>query len=107
MRIYLSSTDKYKNEPLFETLVYLAKKRKMSGATVIRGIMGYGASSAVSSTRFWPVSEKLPMIVEIVDEKEKIEDFYRFLEPYLEKVNKGITVSVEKTRILLQKKGVK
>jgi PII-like signaling protein len=105
MRIYLSSTDKFKNEPLYETLVFMAKKNKMAGATVLKGVMGFGASSAVTSTRFWEVSEKLPMVVEIVDEKEKIESFFSFIKPILDKVKKGIMVSVEKTEVLMHKSG--
>jgi uncharacterized protein len=107
MRIYLSSTDKYKNEPLFEKLVFLAKKHRMAGATVIKGVMGFGASSAVTSTRFWAVSEKLPMIIEVVDEKEKIAGFFRIIKPYLDKVRKGIMVSIEKTDVLMYKQGGK
>lgn len=107
LKVYLSSTDKFKNDPLYETIVFLAKEHKMSGATVIKGIMGFGASSAVSNTRFWAVSEKLPMIVEIIDEKEKIEDFFNILKPYLEKVKKGIMVSVENIEVILYKPGGK
>ncbi len=107
LRIYLSSTDLYNNEPLFETLVFLAKKNKMAGATVIKGVMGFGASSSVTSTRFWSVSEKLPMIVEIVDEKEKVDNFFTIIKPYLDKVKKGIMASVEETEILMYKPGEK
>ncbi len=107
MRIYLSSTDKFKNEPLFETLVFLAKRNHMAGATVTKGVMGFGASSAVTSTRFWSVSEKLPMIIEIIDTEEKISDFFRIIKPYLEKVKKGITVSVEQAQVLMYKSGAK
>jgi PII-like signaling protein len=70
-------------------------------------VMGFGASSAVTSTRFWSVSEKLPLIVEIVDEKEKIEKFIAVTRPVLEKVKKGIMVSVEKTDVLMYKSGGK
>ena len=107
MRIYLSSTDKFKNAPLFETLVFLAKRNTMAGATVIKGVMGFGASSAVTSTRFWSVSEKLPMIIEIIDEKEKIENFFTIIKPYLEKVKKGIMVSIENAEIMMYKAGGK
>jgi PII-like signaling protein len=107
LRIYLSSTDKFDNEPLFEKLVFLAKKNKLAGATVIKGVMGFGASSAVTSTRFWSVSEKLPLIVEIVDEKEKIEKFIAATKPILEKVKKGIMVSIEKTDVVMYKSGGK
>ncbi len=107
MRIYLSSTDKFKNAPLYETLVFLAKRNKMAGATVLKGVMGFGASSAVTSTRFWSVSEKLPMIIEIIDEEEKINKFFKVIKPYLEKVKKGIMVSVEHAQVVMYKSGGK
>jgi len=107
MRIYLSSTDKLKNAPLFETLVFLAKRNKMAGATVIKGVMGFGASSSITSTRFWSVSEKLPLIIEIIDEEEKINNFFKIIKPYLEKVKKGIMVTIETTDVLMYKSGRK
>lgn len=107
LRIYLSSTDKFGNEPLYETLVFQAKEKGMTGATVIKGVMGFGASSAVTSTRFWSVSEKLPIIIEIVDEEEKLKNFFAGIQPILEKVKKGIMVSMEETTILYFKTGGK
>ncbi len=105
LKIYLSSTDKYKNEPFYEKLVFLAKKNNMAGATVLKGVMGFGASSAVSSTRFWSVSEKLPIIVEIIDEEEKIAGFFNIIKPYIDRVKKGIIVSLEKNEVVFYKSG--
>lgn len=107
MRIYLSSTDIFENAPLYETLVFMAKRNKMAGATVIKGVMGFGASSAVTSARFWSVSEKLPIVVEIIDEETKIKGFFTIIKPILEKVKKGILVSLENTDVLLYKSGSK
>jgi len=107
MRIYLSSTDIFENAPLYETLVFMAKRNNMAGATVIKGVMGFGASSAVTSTRFWSVSEKLPIVVEIIDEETKIEGFFTIIKPILEKVKKGILVSLQNTDVLLYKSGSK
>ncbi len=107
MRIYLSSTDILDKAPLYESLVFMAKNNKMAGATVIKGVMGFGASSAVTSTRFWTVSEKLPIIVEIVDERQKIDAFFSLIKPSLERVKKGLMVSIEKTEVLLYKSGKK
>lgn len=107
MRIYLSSTDKFKNAPLFETIVFLAKRNKVAGATVLKGVMGFGPSSAITNSRFWSVSEKLPLIIEIIDDQEKIENFFNVIKPYLEKMDKGILVTIEKTDVLLYKTGGK
>ncbi len=105
LKIYLSSTDKFRNAPLYETIVFLAKRQKMAGATVLRGVMGFGASSAIASARFWDVSEKLPMVIEIVDEAEKVDNFFSFIKPYLDKVRNGCTVTIEKTNVVLYKAG--
>ena len=70
LRIYISSTDKFKHSPLYEVIVYSAKRCGIAGATVIKGIMGYGASSEIYSSKLWEISEKLPLIVEIIDESQ-------------------------------------
>ncbi len=71
---------------LYEVIVYAAKRYGMAGATVLKGVMGYGASSSISSMKFFELSEKLPMIIEIVDTADKIDEFTEILLPYLEKI---------------------
>ncbi len=105
MRIFVSSTDKFRHSPLYEVIVYAAKRYGMAGATVLKGVMGYGASSSISSMKFFELSEKLPMIIEIVDDAEKIDEFTKILLPYLEKIRYGCLVTVEKSNVTLYKKG--
>ena len=105
LRIFMSNTDKFKHKPLYEVIVYAAKKQGIAGATVIKGIMGYGSSSVINSIRFWEVSEKLPVIVEIIDEAEKIEKFYQTIRPYFDKVEKGILITLEKANVIYCKTG--
>jgi PII-like signaling protein len=88
-------------------VVFAAKRFGLSGATVLKGILGFGASSAISSSRFFEISEKLPMVVEIVDEAEKIEKFTHYILPYFEKAKKGCMITIENTTIILYKKGIK
>ena len=107
LKIFISSTDKVRSEPLYESLVFLAKQHNMAGATVLRGVMGYGASSVVHSVKFWEYSEKLPMIVEIIDEKEKIENFFEIIKPMLESMEKGCLVSMETINVMIYKPGKK
>jgi uncharacterized protein len=107
MRIFVSSTDKFKHSPLYEVIVYAAKRYGLAGATVIKGIMGYGASSNISSVKFFELTEKLPMIIEIVDESEKIEQFTEVVLPYFEKIRSGCMITIEKANIVLYKKGTK
>jgi uncharacterized protein len=107
MRIFVSSTDKFRHTPLYEVIVYAAKRYGMAGATVLKGIMGYGASSSISSMKFFELSEKLPMIIEIVDDSEKIERFTGILLPFFDKISYGCLITVEKATITLYRKGIK
>jgi len=75
LRIFIGESDKHQGIPLYEWLVKEAKKLGLAGATVIRGIEGYGAHSRIHTTKILDLSTDLPIIVEIVDELEKIEKF--------------------------------
>lgn len=107
LRIYVSSTDKFKHAPLYEMIVYAAKRYNMAGATVLKGVMGFGASSAITSAKFWEITEKLPMVVEIVDEPAKIDWFFAIIKPFFEKTKNGCVVTMENTRVCLFKTGDK
>jgi len=106
MRIYISSTDKFMHSPLYEVIVYAARRQGIAGATVIKGTMGYGASSEVHSTRLWEISEKLPLIIEIIDESDKINSFFESIKGYFDKAGKGHLITVEETTILLHRPGL-
>ena len=105
LRIFLSSTDKFKHEPLYKVIVFAAKRYGLTGATVLKGVMGFGASSAVYSPTYWEITEKVPMVVELIDESEKIEKFIETILPYFDNINKGVMITVEKATIILHKRG--
>ena len=105
LRIFVSSTDKFKHGLLYETLVFAAKRYGLSGATVLKGVMGFGSSSVIRSTRFWEITEKLPVIIEIVDEADKIEKFTQKILPWFDKINTGCLITSEKADIVLFKQG--
>jgi PII-like signaling protein len=106
LKIYASNTDKVGAELLYEHIVYLAKAKGISGVTVYRGIMGYGMSSNhVTSTRFWELTEKLPVTIEIIDQTEKLEEFYSLVENDLKNMPKGCLVTIEALQVKLHKKG--
>jgi uncharacterized protein len=107
LRIFISSTDKFKYKPLYEVIVYAAKRYNMAGATVLRGVMGYGSSSIVSSVKLWELSEKLPMVVEIIDESEKIDNFFKMIKPFFEKIRYGCIITMEKANVVMYKTGSK
>jgi PII-like signaling protein len=105
LRITASTTDKIASKLLYQYLVEKAKEQGISGATVFRGIMGYGSSSKIHSSRFWELTEKLPVVIEFVDETARLQEFYKGMEEELTQMPKGCLVTLEPTEILLQKKG--
>jgi uncharacterized protein len=107
LRIYISSTDKYEHTPLYEAIVYAARSYGMTGATVLKGIMGFGASSEVYSNNIWEITEKVPLVVEIIDESHKIDSFYETIKLYFEKSGKGHIITVDETTIIMHKTGIK
>lgn len=105
LRIYISSTDKFKHSPLYEVIVYAARRYGITGATVLKGIMGYGSSSEISTTKLWEISEKLPLVVEIIDEPKKIESFFESIRPYFDKIGKGHIITVDESTVIMHKTG--
>ena len=106
LRIHASSTDVIGTKLLYQYITELARESGIAGATVYRGIMGYGASSKIHSSRFWELTEKLPIVIELVDKTEMLEAFYAGIEQDLYDMPKGCLVTLEPVRILLQKKGL-
>jgi PII-like signaling protein len=105
LRIFISSTDKFKHRPLYEVIVFAAKRYGIAGATVLKGFMGYGSSSVIRSQKMWEITEKLPLVVEIVDESSKIDGFIESILPYFDKIAKGGLITTENTTIILHKSG--
>jgi hypothetical protein len=73
LRIFIGESDRYNGKPLYEAIVNLVRERSMAGATVLRGILGFGAHSRIHSAKILRLSEDLPIVVEIVDKAERIE----------------------------------
>ena len=75
LRIFISEADKFQGKPLFEAVVNSAREKGLAGATVLRGLLGFGANSKMHSAKILRISEDLPLVIEIIDEPEKIEEF--------------------------------
>jgi hypothetical protein len=88
-------------------IIYAAKKFGLSGATAIKGTMGFGGSSEVTNLRFWEVTDKIPVVVQIIDNEEKIELFIEKIMPYFDKIDKGCMITIENIEIVLNKTGRK
>ncbi len=100
LRIFIGELDKYEHQPLYEAIVLFAKRNGLAGATVLRGLMSYGANSTIHTAKLFALSEDLPIIIEIVDEEEKIQNFVKLLEPYFERSEYGGLVTMEKIRVI-------
>jgi len=93
---------------MYEIIVELAKKQGIEGVTVYRGIMGYGASSQqINNSRFWELTEKLPVVIEMIDERKKLQDFYELIKPELNEFPKGIVVTMHSVEVMFKKTGRK
>lgn len=97
LRIYIGESDTWKGENLYSAIVLKAKQLKLAGATVFRGIMGFGANSNIHTSKILRLSEDLPVLIELVDTEENIQKLMPFLE---EAVKQGM-VTQEKINVKL------
>ncbi len=107
LRFYTSSTDVINHTSVYETIAFQAKKEGLAGATVFKGTMGFGTSSNLHSDKFWELIDKVPVVVEIVDEEEKINHFLEVILPLIKSMPKGCLVTCQDTVIVLEKQGNK
>lgn len=105
LKIYASTTDRIGSKLLYEYIVHKAKDAGISGVTVYRGIMGYGLSSKISSSKFWELTEKLPVKIEMIDTTGKLDEFYKSIEDDLKHMKKGCLAVIEPIIIKLHKSG--
>ena len=87
LRVFIGEADRHEGRPLYEWIVLTARERGLAGATVLRGLAGFGASSRLHTARILRLSEDLPIVVEIVDSIDKIEAFLPVLD---EAVTEGL-----------------
>ncbi len=100
LRIFIGESDKYNGRPVYEEIVLKARESNLAGATVIKGIMGFGANSKIHTSKLLTLSEDLPLIIEIVDILEKIENFIPTINSIFETANIGGLVTIEKAQII-------
>ena len=97
MRIHIGESDKWQGRPLHEAIVELLRKDGFSGATVLRGVAGYGGSSVYHTDKLLRLSQDLPIIVEVVETQERIEGIL----PRLDEMVEGGLITLEKVRVIL------
>ena len=100
LRIFIGEMDKYHHQSLYEALVYAAKEQGIAGATVLRGILSYGASSRIHTAKLLDLSFDLPIVVEIVDEKAKIDTFLETANRMIEESGGGALITVETAEVI-------
>jgi PII-like signaling protein len=101
LRIFIGESDNWKGLPLYEAIILKAREMGIAGATMLRGLMGYGANSRIHTAKILRLSEDLPIVVEIVDGREKISALLPVIQ---EMVGDGL-VTIENVRVLQYRGG--
>jgi hypothetical protein len=96
LRIFIGEDDKAGHQPLYEAIVLKAREMGLAGATVLRGPLGFGHSSRLHTTKILRLSQDLPLVIEIVDAKEKLDAFL----PELDRMMSSGLVTLEKVQVL-------
>lgn len=96
LRVFIGESDRWEGKPLYEAIVRKAREVGLAGATVLRGLEGFGAHSRIHTAKILRLSEDLPIVVEIVDKAERIEQFL----PELDRMVDEGMITLEKVRIL-------
>jgi uncharacterized protein len=96
LRVFLGESDRHNGKPLYEAIVLKARELHLAGATVLRGVMGFGRSSRLHTAKVLRLSEDMPMVVEIADVEEKVQA----LLPWLEQVVSGGLITLERARVV-------
>lgn len=96
LRIFIGESDCYKHTPLYEAIVIRAREMRLSGATVLRGPLGFGQASRLHTSKILGVSQDLPLVIEIVDSEESINSFL----PELDRMMVSGLVTLENVRVL-------
>ena len=97
MRIHIGESDKWHGEPLHEAIVEMLRKEGFSGATVLRGVAGYGGSSVYHTDKILRLSQDLPIVLEVIESNERIEQIL----PRLDEMVGGGLITLEKVRVIL------
>ena len=101
LRIFIGESDTWHSKPLYEAIVQLVRKEGLAGATVMRGIEGFGADSHLHTSRILRLSEDLPVVIEIVDTEENIERVLPMLDSM---VSEGM-LTVERVHVIAYRGG--
>ncbi len=96
MRIFIGESDRHGHRPLYEAIVELLRKQGLAGATVLKGSMGFGARSITHTDKFLRLSSDLPVVIEAVDARERIDAVLPLLDPMMA----GGMITLEKAHVI-------
>ena len=100
LRIFLGERDHVGHQPLYEVIVQRARGAGLAGATVTRAVEGFGASSIIHKAKLLELSQDLPLVIEIVDEEEKVRPFLKTVDDLFEQSDSGGLITLEKVEII-------
>ena len=100
LRVFVGESDKLGHLPLYEAIIKQARDSGLAGATVLKGVLGYGATARIRTHKILDLSSDLSMVIEIVDEEEKISEFQRSLTALFEDAGCGGLVTLENIRVV-------
>ncbi len=107
LKVYIGESDRVNGRPLYEEIVFEARKAGLAGATVTKSILSFGASHSIHTMKIFALSSDLPMVVEIIDNHDKIEQFLPVLYGLMDESKKGGLVTIQPLDVLRYKKGQK
>ncbi len=100
LKIIVGESDYVYQRPLYEAIVFAAKKYKISGVTVTKGVMNYGSNSMGQSIKVFAMATDLPMVIEMVDKKERLTDFAAIVGRLMDKAGAGGIITLENVEVL-------
>jgi PII-like signaling protein len=100
LRVFIGESDKLGHLPLYEAIVKQARDANLAGATVLKGVMGFGASARIRTHKILDLSADLPLVIEIVDEEDKMRSFQKKLSELFEQAGCGGLVTLENIRVI-------
>lgn len=100
LRIFVGETDKHGHVNVYEKIVVEARKSGLAGATVYRGVMGFGSNSIIHTAKVLRLSDDMPLVIEVVDTEEKVNNFIPTVETIFEEANAGGLITIEAAEII-------
>ena len=107
LKIYVGDNDKVKGNHLSEEIVFEARKAGMAGATVFKGVMSFGASHSIRTMKIFALSSDLPVLIEIIDEIEKLDEFAKRVNELMEHSKRGGLITFQELDVVRYERGEK